>query len=329
MTWKTHRGLKGWCSGLTGGCLKEDSSTPHFPWQLLWHKISKDKVKAQCADINPSGRGGVIEAVRNESVKQTDFTSQRDHNAKEEDYSCKTFDRSPSTRPPQHSATQLVLIHRLAYLAALGFRAHLHPLQSRSLPSSVTSSSRRSRRCASGAWNCSGTSQLSAVSFARNLHYVCPSPCLHVNSQGRWAPRSQPWILMKPQPHPVSGYQLPLFYFHHSLNTLHAKFLIARFHLLSGFRHRFSQSCGWVDTLSDSIHNCVSRRAVYTGSAYLASLNVCCQRILTHMLKEPADAQHYGCNSFGEMKGGEEQCKLICVSQTSRRKWRIEQIMLH
>lgn len=43
---------------------------------------------------------------------------------------------------------------------------------------------------ASRASNCCGTSQLAAVSFARNLYHLCPCHCLYVNLQGHWALRS-------------------------------------------------------------------------------------------------------------------------------------------
>ena len=77
----------------------------------------------------------------------------------------------------------------LASFTALTFKNHSISL---SPPPPCHLLSRRSCRCAGRARNCCGTSQLSAVSFARNLHYLRPHPCLHVNAQGHWAPRSQP-----------------------------------------------------------------------------------------------------------------------------------------
>lgn len=172
---------------------------------------------------------------------RTDSKSQWDHYAKKDTKqggTQKGIHVKPLTTYLQqdflHKATWLVSFHCLHVFTG-GFiptgifhcshALSSSPSSSISLPSSVTFSSRRSWICASGAWNCGCTSQLAAVSFAGNLHYHCPSPFLHVNSQGHWALRSQPPQMLMKTPHRPPSHQPSAngngyFFFHIPVNTL-------------------------------------------------------------------------------------------------------------
>lgn len=105
---------------------------------------------------------------------------------------------------PRHKAIRLLLIHRLHMFAGGSIPTGVFSLLSHSVLYNPTASchlfvKEGPESCASGAWNCGGTSQLSAMSFARNLHYLSPRPCLHVSSQGHWALRSLlPQMLINP-----------------------------------------------------------------------------------------------------------------------------------
>ncbi len=97
------------CSGPTGGFLKEDSLTAHFPWQLFWDKIAKDKVKTQQADTVPSGCGVIVVLRMKMSCRRTagltGTTTQRKGQGRGSlrGLSCKTSDHLEAVRPPAQS----------------------------------------------------------------------------------------------------------------------------------------------------------------------------------------------------------------------------------
>lgn len=101
----------GWCSELSGGWVKKDSLTAHFPWQLFWDKIAKDKVIAQRSQTVQSRCGGIAVLQMKMSHRQTagptgllrkEEDKARGHS---EGHSCKTSDCSPSTGPTAQSDT--------------------------------------------------------------------------------------------------------------------------------------------------------------------------------------------------------------------------------
>lgn len=91
--------------------MKKDSLTAHFPWQLFWDKIAKDKVIAQRSQTVQSRCGGIAVLQMKMSHRQTAgptglLRKEEDKaSGHSEGHSCKTSDCSPSTGPTAQSDT--------------------------------------------------------------------------------------------------------------------------------------------------------------------------------------------------------------------------------